>query len=309
MAFNSATLYLTTVLIWGSTFYAIKFQLGVIAPEVSVVYRFGSAALILLGWCWLKQLPMRFTAQQHLWMMAQGLTLFGLNYLVVYWATPYLTSGLIAVAFSTLVLMNIVNSALFFGNRPTVPMITGALLGMCGIVLVFLPEVSHLELGSGLQNGAILGIVLSLASTYIASLGSMASTRNQKAGLPIVQTNAFGMAYGTIAMAVYALIRGTEFSFDSSFIYLTSLGYLVLFGSVIAFGSYLTLLGRIGPERASYAMVLFPIVGLGISTLFENYQWTTAAAMGVVLVLCGNVLVISSGKQLKRLVSLVRKPV
>ena len=143
MLMHTATLYLTTVLIWGSTFFAIRLQLGEVAPEVSVAYRFAIAALILLVWCAVKKLPMRFSLSQHLWMLAQGLTLFGFNYMLVYWASADLTSGLIAVVFSTIVLMNIVNGMLFFGKRSDRSVLFGALIGLVGISLVFKPECKY----------------------------------------------------------------------------------------------------------------------------------------------------------------------
>lgn len=297
MLMHTTSLYLTTVLIWGSTFFAIRFQLGDIAPEVSVAYRFALAALILAGWCRLKKLPMRFSLHQHCWMIAQGLALFGFNYLVVYQATALLTSGLIAVIFSTIVLMNIANSALFFRTRPTPSVIAGALLGLAGISLVFLPELRQLDL----HGTTAKGILLSLLATFIASFGNMVSSRNQKAGLPVVQTNTFGMAYGAIALTLIALLQGASFNYDSSISYSASLLYLALFGSVLAFGSFLTLLGRIGAERAAYTMVLFPIVALGISTLFEGYRWSPEAGLGVMLVLTGNVLMLISRNHMKQL--------
>lgn len=297
MLMNTTTLYLSTVLIWGSTFFAIKFQLGEVPTEVSVAYRFALAALILLVWCRLMNLPMRFSFRQHLWMLVQGLTLFGFNYMVVYWATADLTSGLIAVVFSTIVLMNIANGALFFGKRPAISVLAGALVGLVGICLVFLPEFTNLEI----DGSALKGMLLSLLGTFIASLGNMTSTRNQLAGLPVVQTNAYGMAYGAIALALIALAEDAPFTYELSWAYTGSLIYLALFGSVLAFGSFLTLLGRIGAERAAYAMVLFPIVALGISTLFENYQWTLEALLGIALVLTGNVLIVMSREQMVRL--------
>jgi drug/metabolite transporter (DMT)-like permease len=294
---RTSSLYLMTVFIWGSTFFAIKFQLGEVAPEVSVAYRFALAALILLGWCWFRQLPMRFAFRQHLWMLTQGLTLFGLNYMVVYWATAELTSGLIAVVFSTIVLMNIVNGAIFFGKRPAVSVLAGALVGLSGICLVFLPELARLNVDAS----ALQGLMLSVLATYIASLGNMVSTRNQLAKLPVVQTNAYGMLYGAAALGLLALAQGASFSYEMSWAYSGSLLYLALFGSVLAFGSFLTLLGRIGAERAAYAMVLFPVVALGISTFFEGYRWTPAAFFGVALVCLGNVLIVVSRAQLARL--------
>ncbi len=299
---HTVTLYLSTVLIWGSTFFAIKFQLGEVPTEVSVAYRFALATLILMVWCWLRGLPMRFGFRQHLWMLGQGLTLFGFNYLVVYWATSDLTSGLIAVVFSTIVLMNIANGALFFGKRTTVSVLAGALIGLVGICFVFLPELSSLEV----DGTTLKGMLLSLLGTFIASLGNMVSTRNQQANLPVVQTNAYGMAYGSAALAVIALIQGVPFNYEPTLAYTSSLLYLALFGSVLAFGSFLTLLGRIGAERAAYAMVLFPIVALGISTLFEGYQWSLEAAFGVTLVLIGNILIIMSPGRFKRFYQVFR---
>ncbi|WP_116473546.1 DMT family transporter [Zobellella maritima] len=294
---HTATLYLSTVFIWGSTFFAIKFQLGDVPSEVSVAYRFALAAFILMLWCRLRKLPLRFGLKQHLWMLIQGLTLFGFNYILVYWAAADLTSGLIAVIFSTIVLMNIANGALFFGKRPTTSVLAGALVGLVGICLVFLPELAHLDV----DNGALQGMLLSLLGTFIASLGNMVSTRNQMASLPVVQTNAYGMAYGAVALGGLALAQGANFTYEASWSYTGSLIYLALFGSVFAFGSFLTLLGRIGAEKAAYTMVLFPIVALGISTLFEGYQWSAESLLGVALVFSGNLLMLMSRKQLARL--------
>jgi drug/metabolite transporter (DMT)-like permease len=60
---------------------------------------------------------------------------------------------------------------------------------------------------------------------------------------------------------------------------------------VIGFTAYLTLVGRMGPERAAYCTVLFPLVALNVSAFAEGYQWTTPALAGLVLVMLGNVLV------------------
>lgn len=297
MLMHTATLYLTTVLIWGSTFFAIRLQLGEVAPEVSVAYRFAIAALILLVWCAVKKLPMRFSLSQHLWMFAQGLTLFGFNYMLVYWASADLTSGLIAVVFSTIVLMNIVNGMLFFAKRSDRSVLFGALIGLVGISLVFKPELAKLNSDSH----ALTGLLLSLLGTFIASLGNMVSARNQQAKLPVVQTNAYGMAYGALALAAIAVAQGASFSYEASWAYSGSLLYLALFGSVLAFGSFLTILGRIGADKAAYCMVLFPIVALGLSTLFEGYRWSAEALLGMALVVLGNVLIVATPKQLARL--------
>jgi drug/metabolite transporter (DMT)-like permease len=136
----------------------------------------------------------------------------------------------------------------------------------------------------------MLGLLLSFAATYLASLGNILSARNQHRKLPVVQTNAFGMAYGSLCMVLVVLFTGAPITIDLSAPYLLSLVYLALFGSVIAFGCYLSLVGRIGPGRAAYATLLFPVVALALSTIWEDYQWTLPGLCGVALILCGNYL-------------------
>lgn len=104
------------------------------------------------------------------------------------------------------------------------------------------------------------------------------------------------MSYGAVFMGLFALIGGAAFTFDPSPLYIGSLIYLALFGSIFAFGFFLTLIGRIGPDKAAYATVLFPVIALGLSTLFEGYQWSLEAVAGMILVLFGNVLVLTKGR-------------
>ena len=291
MLHHSLTLYLATVLIWGSTFYAIRFQLGAVAVEASITYRFVLAAGLILAFAALRGRRLRFSASEHGWMALQGLLLFGANYLLVYHATGLLTSGLIALLFSTIIFMNIALAALLFRRPLEPPVLAGAALGLAGIALVFWPELAHLDLSSD----ALRGMGLALTGTLVASCGNMVALRNQQAGLPVVQSNGYGMAYGALLMALWAGSRGVSFGFDPGPGYVLSLLYLALFGSVLAFGSYLTLLGRIGPGRAAYAMVLFPVVALLLSTLFEGFHWSASAFAGMLLVLVGNVLALAVG--------------
>ncbi len=285
---HSATLYASTVLIWGTTWFAIKFQLGEISPELSIAYRFSLAAAILMVYCLARGLPMRFSGRTHLFMALQGLFLFGLNYLAFYWATALVTSGLIAVLFSTIVFMNMVNAAWIFGQTVDRRVAVGALLGLFGIVAIFSPELQSFDMG----GPGTRGLVLSIIGTALASFGNMISVRNHRNKVPVVQSNAFGMAYGSLMLLAYAGVTGLEFAVSTAPAYVISLLYLSIFGSILGFGGYLTLLGRIGADRAAYATVLFPVVALLISTFFEDYRWTLPAFVGAAAVLVGNFLVL-----------------
>jgi hypothetical protein len=122
------------------------------------------------------------------------------------------------------------------------------------------------------------------------------SARNQHNKIPVVQTNTWGMAYGALFMAIFAVASGVPFNYDPSFSYSPSLIYLAVFGSIFAFGAYLTLIGRIGAYKTAYAAVLFPVIALGISTVFEDYQWTLRALFGFALVLLGNYIVLTRAR-------------
>ena len=280
------SLFAIATLIWGSTWLAITFQLGIVAAEASVVYRFALAALMVAAWCLASGRSLRFPAVQHAWFAAQGALLFGLNYLCVYRAEQHIASGLVAVLFSLIVFLNLVGVRVFFATPINRRTLLGAALGVTGVTLLFWRELA------GMQTDALRGILFGLAATVFASGGNLLAVRNQRHGVPMLPGVAWSMAYGTLTVAVVAAVNGIAWTFDSRPGYVLSLLYLVAFGSVIAFAAYLTLLGKIGAARAGYVGVAVPVVALLLSTVFEHYQWTLPALVGATLCFAGNVLVL-----------------
>lgn len=288
MSVRDFLLYTSCVSIWGSTWLAITFQLGSVPVEVSIAYRFGLAAALLLLYCRVRGVHLRYSFEAHRWMALQGLFLFALNYLLTYHAERFIASGLAAVGFTAIVFLNIAGTRVFFANPIRPPMVLGALLGSAGIALVFWRDLTRF---SGAKENW-LGLGLILGSAAVSSLGNMVAVRNQRQGLPIVPSNAYGMAYGALFVAVLAGVTGKDFSIDPSWSYVISLAYLALFGSVFAFGAYLTLVGRIGADKASYVSVLFPLVALALSTWVEGFAWRWTTTAGMVASILGNVIIL-----------------
>jgi drug/metabolite transporter (DMT)-like permease len=279
-------IYAIVVLIWGTTWFTIKFQLGVVAPEVSLVYRFGLAAVCVFAYARATGSPLALSLRDHRMVALQGATLFCLNYWMTYLSTQYLTSGLVAVLFTSIIFFNLVNGRLIFGTPVERRVLLAAAAGMLGVALLFLPE-----LQAAMHDAAIArGAALALLATYVASLGNMAASRNTREGLPVVTVNAYGLAYGTAGLAVIAVLRGTPVAFDPRLPYVLSLLYLSLAGTALAFGLYLALIKRIGASRAAYSSVLFPVVALAVSTLFERYEWSLPAIVGLGVLVVGNAL-------------------
>ena len=285
-------LFAISTVIWGSTWLAIKFQLGVVAPEWSVAMRFALAALLLAAWCAFTRRSLVFPARVHVFLALQGMLLFGFNYLAVYWAEQYATSGLVAVLFSTIVFMNPIGARVVFGTPISRRMLFAGAIGVVGVALLFLPELMHAREG----GSAALGVVFGLVATAIASGGNLTAMRNHAAGIPVLTGNAWAMAYGALTAAIVALLVGAPWSLDARAPYLLSLLYLAVFGSVVAFGAYLTLLAQVGSATGAYVSVVTPVVAMLLSSLFEGYRWTPIAVLGGVLAVAGNWLALAPAR-------------
>lgn len=294
---NNHFLYIVTVVIWGSTWIAINYQLGDVAPEVSIVYRFGLAALCMFAYCRFKKLSLRFAPVQHIQLFAFGLTLFGCNYYLLYNAQAHINSALTSIAFSTLMIVNILNARLCFKTHISSQVYFGGALGLIGIVTLFWPQISNVDFGSS----TLLGLGFCAAGVMFASAGNMISIKNQHNNMAVLPATAWGMLYGSLFMFAVALVQGQEFNFSFTLPYISSLLYLSLFGSVIAFGCYLTLLARIGAHKASYATIMFPAVAVVISSFVENFNWDSYAVIGLSLMLIGNLVVLAKPGVLKSL--------
>lgn len=290
---NNIVLYCVTVVIWGSTWIAINYQLGDVAPQASLTYRFGLAAVLLFIYCLLKHLPLHFNLRAHLQFFCFGLALFGLNYYFIYSAQHYINSALTSIGFSMILIFNIINARIYYGTKVTAQVYLGGALGLVGIITLFWPQISDVQIG----NDAIWGLTLCLCGTFIASIGNMLSIKNQKLNLPLMPATAWGMFYGALFMALMTLIQGQQFSFSMTIAYVSSLLYLSIFGSVIAFACYLTLLNRIGAHKASYSSIMFPAVAVVISSFVENFAWNVFTIMGLIFIFSGNLALLLKPKK------------
>lgn len=292
----NALLYCLVVVIWGTTWIAIYLQQGPVSAPVSIFWRFAVATalmmIIMLARGKLRSLSLR----DHLFCLLQGSCVFCFNFWCFYTAAAWINTGLESVIFSMAVLFNAVNSFFFFGQKPPLRFYCAAALGLTGIVTLFW----HDLMSSGFSGSLLLGIGLSALGTYGFSLGNMISLRHQKKGLEVMTTNSWAMLYGTLLIATIALLRGDNFTPQWTFSYLGALLYLAVFGSVIAFGAYFTLVGRIGPSNAAYSTLLFPLVALSFSTVYEGYSWQMNAVAGLVLILVGNLVMFARPPALLR---------
>ncbi|THF58940.1 DMT family transporter [Ollibium composti] len=286
-------LYALTVIAWSLSWFAIRLQVGTVPNEVNLVWRFGIATALMFVWVVASGRRIRFPLREHVRFAGLGVLMFSTNFLLFYYAAGYLVSGLLSVVFSLASVVNILLAAVVLHETPSPRVLAGGLIGFFGIALMFSPEIA----AHGLSGATVIGLALCVAGTLCFCLGNQISAAGLRRGVPLIPMTAWGMVYGTLFSALLALFLGRPFIVEPTISYLGSLLFLAVISTVIAFSAYLTLLSRIGPARAGYATVLFPIFALLVSTVMEGYQWTAYAFAGLVFVAAGNVLVIRAGKR------------
>ncbi len=279
----TSALFIVTVLIWGTSWYAIKLQIGPVPLDVSVFYRMALAALILLAGLAVTgrlQRPARWR-----FVIVQAVCLFSFNFVAFYHATALIPSGLVAVIFSLASIFNAVNARIFFGERITAQVGIAGGLGVLGVGLMFWRDLAVFGEAETLQ-----GIGWALLGAMIFSLGNMASRVNSASGVPPLLANAWGLGIGALALLIMLTLKAEAFVWPQGAHYWGGLLYLAVFASVIGFTTYLVLVWRVGSAKAGYATVLFPVVALAMSTLLEGYEWTPLAGLGVLAALLGNLI-------------------
>jgi drug/metabolite transporter (DMT)-like permease len=274
--------------IWGTTWYAITWQLGMVDAVASLTWRFGLAALVLFAACAMTGRPFGLTQAQHLAAVGQGAFVFAISYSFTYAAESHVTSAIVAVVFAGLAFLNLILFRVVAGQKASGAAWTGAGLGIVGVAVLSGGEV----LGRGLDGRALTGIGLAFLAVLSSAIGNYFSWRGQRSGSAILPQTAWAMGYGTVMLAVYGLGTGATFTIDLSPGYLISLAYLAVFGSVIAFVTYFAVAKARGYAMASYISALTPPIAMLVSVLFEDARFGWAAAVGLALVLAGQVLLI-----------------
>jgi hypothetical protein len=158
-------LYVATVFLWGVSWIGIKAQVGVVAPEMSVLWRFLLAALVTWGWVLATGHRVRFAMSDHLRFVVVGCCLFSFNFVSFYYGAIPTPSGLLSVVFS---LASIFNLALGFIDLPAEG---GAAAGAGRRAGVFRHRAAVLaaDRGGGLQRRGACGAWRSACSAPCSS--------------------------------------------------------------------------------------------------------------------------------------------
>lgn len=283
-------LYAGVIWGWSTSWYAIRFQLGSVAPEVSIFWRFLLTAPLMFALAAWRGETWKLSLKAHIGLAMTGIFMFSSNFILFYYVGMILPSGLLAVIFALASVINLALGVLLFAEKFRWKLALGGCLGVVGVACMFAPEMA--KIGTAIGVNPLWGLAVGILATLSFSIGNQISARLQKSGIRVMTAASWGMVYGTLWAGCIGLALDRSFQIPLTPEYLGSLLFLILSASILAFYTYLSLVGRIGPARASYASVIFPIFALLISTVFENYVWTPLAVFGLLLALGGNLLVL-----------------
>ena len=281
-------LFAICVLTWGTTWHAITYQVGQVAPEFGVALRFGLAGLFVLAGCLLSGRSLRFDWRAHAAFALQGGFMYGVSYICVYHAERHVPSGLVAVGYSTSPLVSGLGALLLFGVAVTRGFVFGGMLGLAGVALIFWPEFGK----AADADATSLGTLYTAASVLLSTIGSLSASRNRQRGLPLWPALGFGMVYGALVAAAIAFAFSRSFVLPTAPSWWITLLYLALAGSVMTFACFLTLQDRVGPGPAGAIGVMTPLLALVVSLAFEGYRPDLTTAAGAVLAMLGNALML-----------------
>lgn len=282
--------FMLTGTIWGSTWFVITGQIAGVPAAWGVFYRFLLATPALFALALLMKRRLRLTGPEQRLAVMVGIAQFSGNFLFVYNAERYITSGIVAVMFALLMVPNALFARLFIGEKVQGGFITGSLVAIAGVALLLVHEWEVAPLGGNVA----LGIVLAIGGMLAASIANVVQANPTGRGVPMVSLLAWAMLYGTIFDLVFALVTAGPPEVPTAWAFWAGTAYLAFVGSVVTFPLHYNLVREIGAGRTAYNAIVTVCVAMLLSTLFEGCQWTTLAVAGAALALVGMALALRS---------------
>jgi drug/metabolite transporter (DMT)-like permease len=286
--------FVLTGSIWGSTWFVITGQIDGVPAAWSVFYRFALAAPALFLVALLMKRRLYLNRPEHALAALVGIFQFSGNFLFVYHAELYVTSGIVALMFGLMMVPNAILARAFLGERTPTGFMVGSLVAIVGVSSLLFHE-WNTNPDAGVIGGNVgLGIGLTMLGILSASIANVIQANPTGRAVPMVSLLAWAMLYGTIFNLGFALVTAGTPPVPSAPSYWGGIVYLALIGSVITFPLHYNLVREIGAGKTAYNAILTISVAMVISTLFEGYEWTGMTIGGMALAVLGMVIALRS---------------
>ncbi|UCC44453.1 MAG: DMT family transporter [Candidatus Zixiibacteriota bacterium] len=279
------SVYILLCLIWGTTWYAIKIGLADAPPLSTVASRFVLAIPILVIIALVRRTRFPTSMFELLRLAYPGLYMYGFSYTLVYFAELYISSALTAVLFAAFPFFIALLSWLKYGEEKLAASAWfGMAAGFAGVVLI-----SYDSLHS--STDLFLGTLLALAAPLAAAYGILVH-KHHHGGADVTVALTVQMAFGSILVALAALLFEDLADFHLTSRVITSIVYLALFGNVVSFLGYYWLLKRIRIVTLSMIAFITPLIAISVGVILADEHLSFQIAIGTALILMGVMAVV-----------------
>lgn len=278
----AAAVFALLVLVWGTTWGAVRLSLEGYPPLMGVSLRFALASAVLFALARYWGVDMRPDRRRLTLWFVQALCAFGISYGLVYWAEQWVPSGLVAVLFSTLpIWVTLIAYPFLPGERLDRLGMLGIVLGFGGVALIFADDLSALG-GPQVRFAAALvllaPVAAGIAQVVVKKLGE---------GQHSLTLVAPPMAMSALAMGLLSWLFESDRTVSMTLRPTLAVLYLALFGSALTFTLFFWLLqhrSAIGVSLIAYGT---PVVAVVVGTVFLDEPITTQIVLGALLVIGG----------------------
>ena len=282
-------------LIWGLTWFFLKYSLVEMPLFAGLSIRFLSAGIIFLSIHIIRKKKILVSRKMLLIYLQYGLINFSLCYFLTYWGAKYVFSNLGAILWSLLPLF-VAGMAHFCipDDRLNLRKALGMLIGLFGAILL-------LTQGENLGEGEVtLGLLAILLSVFLAAWPNVyLKMQNEK--VDSYHLNGFGMSFAGLVFSVFYFFyeRGQTIPLD--FNNVGAVFFLTVPGTVLTWGIYIWLFNYLPVTQISYTAFYPPIVASLVGWLFLGENLPFVAIIGSIMIIGGGYLVVSKKRPKKAL--------
>jgi drug/metabolite transporter (DMT)-like permease len=271
--------WINVCVIWGTTYLVIRIGVGHMPPMLFAGIRWVIAGVVfvtILKWRG-KALP---KAHEIVHLGVVGLALLGFANGLVVWAEQWIPSGLAALLLTTVPFFMVgLESLLPKGPKLNATILTGLVMGLVGVFLIFREDIKYLN-----DSDNLIGVFALLGAVFFWSMGSLYSKYVKVDVHPLmgasVQMLIAGIFLSMIGISIGELPR---LSFEING--LLALAYLIIFGSFVGYASYIYALAKLPLSLVSTFAYINPVIALflGWIILDEKLNFQMAIAAGVII--------------------------